>query len=131
MGAVLSSAASRGETASIPKVEKESAPRPTKDELLAVPVSKLYHRGTTVMQSADLLREWIGQPMISLHPDAAQKLGVQEGDLVSVGLDGTNGEAKVKLDDTISIGVALIPRGMGFAIYEPMPVKVTAPEKVE
>jgi anaerobic selenocysteine-containing dehydrogenase len=83
------------------------------------------------MQSADLLREWIGQPMISLHPDAAQKLGVQEGDLVSVGLDGTNGEAKVKLDDTISIGVALIPRGMGFAIYEPMPVKVTAPEKVE
>jgi NADH-quinone oxidoreductase subunit G len=131
MGATLSTAAARGEAVSIPRVEKESAPRPTKDELLAVPVSRLYHRGTTVMQSADLLREWIGHPTISLHPDAAQKLGVQEGDLVLVGFDSTNGEAKVKLDDTIPVGVALIPRSMGFAIHEPVPVKVTAPEKVE
>jgi len=131
MGATLSTAAWRGETVSIPKVQSEVATRPSKEELLAVPFSKLYHRGTTVMQSADLLREWIGQPTISLHPDAAQKLGVQEGDLVSVGLDGRNSEAKVKLDDTISVGLALIPRDMGIAIHGPTPVKVTAPEKVE
>jgi predicted molibdopterin-dependent oxidoreductase YjgC len=133
MGATLSNGASRGETVSIPKVRasRESAPRPAKDELLAVPISKLYHRGTTVMKSADLLRQWIGQPTISLHPDAAERLGVQEGDLVSVGVDGTNREAKVKLDDTISVGVALIPRSMELAINEPVAVKISVPEKVE
>jgi NADH-quinone oxidoreductase subunit G len=131
MGATLSYAATRGETVSIPKVERESTPRPSKDELLAVPVNKLYDRGTTIMMSANLLRDRIGGPTVSLHSDTAQKLGVNDGDLVSVSFDGTNADAKVKVDDTVSVGVALIPREMGFAIHEPMPIKVTAPEKVE
>lgn len=131
MGATLSAAATRGETVSLHRVEKESNPRPSKDELLAIPFNKLYDRGTTVMMSAHLLREWIGGPTVSLHSDTAQKLGVSDGDLVSVSFDGVSSEAKVKLDDTISVGVALIPRDMGFAVHEPMPIKITAPEKVE
>jgi len=131
MGAQLSAAATRGETLSLPKVEKESAPRPKENELLAVPINKLYDRGTTVMMSANLLRDWIGGPTISLHPDAAQNLGVADGELVTVSFNGTSAEAKVKLDDTISVGVALIPRDMGFAIPAPMPVKVKALAKVK
>jgi anaerobic selenocysteine-containing dehydrogenase len=133
MGATLSNAATRGETISIAKADasRESTPRPTKDELLAIPVNKLYDRGTTVMMSANLLRDWIGGPTVSLHSDTAQKLGVNDGDLVSVSFDGTNAEAKIKLDDTISVGVALIPRNMGFVIHKPMPIKVSAPLKVE
>lgn len=131
MGATLSAAATRGETASLPKVQSESTPRPSKNELLAVPVNKLYDRGTTVMMSAHLLREWIGGPTISLHSDAAQKLGVEDGQLVMVSFNGTSGEAKVKLDDTVSTGVALIPRDMGFAISEPVSVTITAAEKVK
>jgi anaerobic selenocysteine-containing dehydrogenase len=131
MGATLSAAASRGETTSVPKVQREAIARPSKEELLAVPINKLYDRGTTIMMSAHLLREWIGGPTISLHPDAAQNLGVEEGELVSVSFNGTSTEAKVKLDETISVGVALIPRDMGFAIYEPVPVTITAAEKVK
>src|SRR5204863_4969846 len=133
MGAHLSTAATRREDVKIPKIDasREAAPRPKENELLAVPITKLYDRGTTVMMSANLLRDRIGGPTISLHPDAAQKLGVNEGDLVAISFDGTNGEAKVKLDHTISVGVALIPRDMGFAIHEPMPAKVSAPIKVE
>jgi NADH-quinone oxidoreductase subunit G len=131
MGATLSAAATRGETASLPRVQSESTPRPSKNELLAVPVNKLYDRGTTVMMSAHLLREWIGGPTISLHSDAAQKLGVEDGQLVMVSFNGTSGEAKVKLDDTVSTGVALIPRDMGFAISEPVSVTITAAEKVK
>jgi NADH-quinone oxidoreductase subunit G len=132
MGAQLSSAATRGETVNLPKVEREAAlRRPKENELLAVPINKLYDRGTTVMMSANLLRDWIGGPTISLHPDAAQNLGVEEGELVTVSFNGTSGEAKVKLDDTISVGVALIPRDMGFAIAAPVPVKVKAPAKVK
>lgn len=130
MGATLP-AATGAETVSLPKVQSESAPRPSKDELLAVPVNKLYDRGTTVMMSAHLLREWIGGPTVSLHPDAAQKLGVVDGELVTVSFNGTSGAAKVKLDDTISVGVALIPRDMGFAIYEPVSATITAAEKVK
>ncbi|HEY3475647.1 MAG TPA: molybdopterin-dependent oxidoreductase, partial [Anaerolineales bacterium] len=125
------SAAGRGETADLPRVEREAAPRPRENELLAVPVNKLYDRGTTVMQSADLLRDWIGSPTIYLHPDSAQNLRVEAGQLVNVSFDGVSGEARVKFDDTISVGVMLVPREMGFAIREPVPAQISVLEQVE
>jgi anaerobic selenocysteine-containing dehydrogenase len=124
MGAQLTAAATRGEKVSLPRVQKETALRPKENELLAVPISKLYDRGTTVMMSANLLRDWIGGPTISLHPDAAKNLGVEAGQLVTVNFNGVSGDAVVKLDDTISVGVALIPRSMGLAIREPVSAKV-------
>ena len=134
MGAHLSAAATRGETVSLPRVDALREPalqRPRENELLAVPITKLYDRGTTVMMSANLLRDWIGGPTISLHPDAARNLGVEDGQLVTISFDGTSGEARVKLDDTISVGVALVPRSMGLPIDAPIAAKVTAPEKVK
>jgi NADH-quinone oxidoreductase subunit G len=123
MGAHLSAAATRGEKLSIPRVQKEAAPRPKENELLAVPITKLYDRGTTIT-SAELLDQRVGEASISLHPDAAQNLGVSAGQKVSVSFNGVSGEAVVKLDDTISVGVALVPRSMGIAIHEPVAVKV-------
>ena len=123
MGVHLSAAATRGEKLSIPRVQKEAAPRPKENELLAVPVTKLYDRGTTVLP-AELLHERIGEASVLLHPDAAKELGVEEGQTVNVSFNGVSGEAVVKLDDTISVGVALIPRSMGLAIREPVAVKV-------
>ena len=124
MGAHLTAAVTRGETVSLPRVEKEAAPRPKEKELLAVPITKLYDRGTTVMMSANLLRERIGGPSIALHPEAAKNLGVEAGQLVHVSFDGVSGEAVVKLDDTISVGVALVPRSMGLPIHGPLPAQV-------
>ncbi len=126
MGAHLTAAAELGETVSIPRVHalREAAPRPKDKELLAVPVNKLYDRGTTVMMSANLLRDRIGGPVITLHPEAAKNLGVEAGQLVNVSFDGVSGEATVKFDDTIWVGVALVPRSMGLAIREPVPAKV-------
>ena len=111
--------------------KREAAPRPKENELLAVPVNKLYDRGTTVMMSANLLRDRIGSPTIALHPDAAKNLGVEAGELVNVSFDGVSGEARVKLDDTISVSVMLVPREMGFAIREPILAQVSVPAKVE
>jgi len=122
MGIQLS-AATRGEKISIPKVQKEAVARPKEKELLAVPVTKLYDRGTTVLP-AELLHERIGDAIVVLHPDAAKNLGVEEGQTVNVSFNGVSGEVVVKLDDTISVGVALIPRSMGLAIREPVAVKV-------
>ena len=91
--------------------------------MLAVPVTKLYDRGATVAP-AELLTERIGETFIALHPDAAERLGVEAGKTVQVSFDGVKGEAVVKIDETISAGVALIPRGMGLAIREPVAIKV-------
>jgi hypothetical protein len=51
-------------------------------------------------------------------------LGVEAGQQVKISFDGVSGEAVVKIDDTISTGIALIPRSMGLAIHEPVPAKV-------
>ena len=119
-------AAKGGETVSISQVHaaREAAPLPKEKELLAVPVTKLYDRGTTVMMSANLLRERIGGPSITLHPESAKSLGVEAGQLVNISFDGVSGDVVVKLDDTISIGVALVPRSMGLAIREPVLAEV-------
>ena len=119
LGVELVSAAERGETVSIPKVQKEAGLRPKEDELLAVPVTRLYDRGTTVAP-AELLNERIGEATIALHPDAAKKLGVEAGQTVKVSFNGVKGEAIVKIDETISAGVVLVPRSMGLPIREPV-----------
>jgi NADH-quinone oxidoreductase subunit G len=123
MGAHLSAAATRGERVSVPRVQKEAVPSPKEKELLAVPVNKLYHRGTTVMP-AELLHERIGKASVSLHPDAASRLGVRAGQTVNVSFNGTSGQAVVKLDDSIAEEIALVPRSMGIAIREPVLMKV-------
>jgi len=123
MGAHLSAAAMRGEKLSIPRVQKEAAPRPKENELLAVPIAKLYDRGTT-LKSTELLDQRVGSLNISLHPNAAEDMGVEAGQTVNVSFNGVSGEAVVKLDDTVPVGVALIPRSMGLAIREPVAVKV-------
>jgi NADH-quinone oxidoreductase subunit G len=131
LGAHLTAAANGGGTVSIPQVQTEIAPRPKENELLAVPVTKLYDRGTTVMMSANLLRERIGGPTIALHPESAKNMGVEDGQLVNISFDGVSGDVTVKLDDTISVGVALVAREMGLAIRGPVPVQVRSLVKVE
>lgn len=101
----------------------EAAPRPKENELLAVPIAKLYDRGTT-LKSTELLDQRVGALNISLHPNAAEDMGVEAGQTVNVSFNGVSGEAVVKLDDTVPVGVALIPRSMGLAIREPVAVKV-------
>jgi NADH-quinone oxidoreductase subunit G len=123
LGVQLVSAAERGETVSLPEVRAEAGLRPKEDELLAVPVTKLYDRGTTVIPAV-LLTKHIGDATIALHPEAASRLGLEAGKKVTVSFDGVSGEALVQIDETISAGVALVPRSMGLAIREPVAIKV-------
>ncbi len=123
LGVQLAPAAQTGGTVRIPKVKQEAVLRPKERELLAVPVNKLYDRGVTV-SPAELLDQRIGEATVALHPDAVERLGVEAGKRVKISFDGVSGDAIVKIDDTISAGVALVPRSMGIAIKEPVPAKV-------
>jgi NADH-quinone oxidoreductase subunit G len=123
LGAQLPPVAQNGKAVHIPKVRKEAALRPKEKELLAVPVNKLYDLGVTVNPSQGL-KQRVGESFIALHSDTAEKLGVEAGAQVKISFDGVNGEAIVKIDDTISTGVALVPRSMGIAIREPVVAKI-------
>lgn len=124
LGVQLVPTAQAGGTVRIPKVRKEAALRPKEKELLAVPVNKLYDRGVTVAGPAQLLDQRIGEATVTLHSSAAKKLDVEAGARVKISFDGVSSEVVVKIDDTISTGVALVPRSMGIAIHEPVAAKV-------
>jgi len=123
LGVQLVPIAQAGGAVHISKVRKEAALRPKENELLAVPVNKLYDRGVTV-NPTQLLDGRVGDAAITLHPSTAKKLGLEAGGQAKIKFDGVNADVLVKLDDTISTGVALVPRSMGLAIREPVVAKV-------
>ncbi|MEK6752449.1 MAG: NADH-quinone oxidoreductase subunit NuoG [Chloroflexota bacterium] len=123
LGVQLVPMAQAGGTVRILKIRKEAALRPKEKELIAVPVNKLYDRGVTI-NPAQLLNERVGEATVALHPTTAKKMGLEAGARVKISFDGVNGDALLKMDDTISTGVVLVPRSMGIAIREPVAARV-------
>ncbi|NJN80686.1 MAG: molybdopterin-dependent oxidoreductase [Anaerolineales bacterium] len=126
LGMQLLPMAQAGGTVRISKVRKEAAIHPKEKELLAVPVNKLYDLGVTV-SSAELLEQRIGETNVAMNSSTAKKLGVEVGKMVKISFDGVNGEAMIKIDDSVSAGVVLVPRSMGLAIREPVAARVQIP----
>jgi NADH-quinone oxidoreductase subunit G len=102
--------------------------RPKENELLAVPVSKVYDRGTTML-AASLLEKRAGVPAIVLNPAAAGKIGLAVGEAVKIRLNDAEYEVIVKLDESLSTGVVLICRSFGIPISGPASVKISVAEK--
>ena len=125
MGMQVSNAMQRGEKINLPHLEKTAAMRPSEGKLLAVPITRLYDRGITVTTSP-LLKSHIGEPFVALHPSAAETLGVEAGQTVSLSVDGRTEEAVVQIDETIPAGVALVPRSMGLLVPSPAEASVKA-----
>jgi anaerobic selenocysteine-containing dehydrogenase len=123
LGVQLIPVAQVGGTVRISKVRKEAALRPKEKELLAVPVNKLYDMGVTI-QSAELLGQRVGEAFVSMHSATVKKLGLEVGKPAKISFDGVHVEAVLKVDDTISTGVVLVPRSMGIAIREPVVARV-------
>jgi NADH-quinone oxidoreductase subunit G len=130
LGAQLTSAAFRGENYKLPAAKKVKSLRPKEGELLAVPVTKLYDQGTTVIPAA-LLAERIGEASVTLNPATAEELGAAVGELVKLSWNGSQSEVRVRTDDSISTGVALVPRSFGMALREPVVASVKSAKKVK
>lgn len=130
LGAHLSSAAGRGQAVKLPAVKNAKSLRPKEDELLAVPVTKLYDMGLMVVGS-ELLANHIGEAAVTLHPSTAEKLGVEAGDAVKLDWNGGQAEVRVRIDESISAGVALVPRSFGLVIREPSAVSLKSRVKVK
>jgi anaerobic selenocysteine-containing dehydrogenase len=77
-----------------------------------------------IVNPAQLLNERMGEATVFMHPATAKKMELEAGAQVKISFEGVNGEAVLKLDDTISTGVVLVPRSMGIAIREPVTARV-------
>jgi NADH-quinone oxidoreductase subunit G len=124
LGVRLSSAAERGQSPSL-SFEAPVEPIKVKDGLLAVPVSRLYDRGNTVLPSK-LLHPRLENPQIVLHPEDAEKLGLEMGAAARVNLNSIQASVTVDIDNSLPKGTALIPRSLGIPIKGPVAVKVEA-----
>jgi NADH-quinone oxidoreductase subunit G len=130
LGAQLTSAAARGETYKLPAAKKAKSLRPKEGEVLAVPVTKLYDQGTTVIP-AELLAQRIGEPTMTLNPATAEELGAEAGELVKLSWNSSQVEVRLRTDESIATGVALIPRSFGMTVREPVVISVKSAKKVK
>lgn len=128
LGYQLQSAAERGEAIELswPTFSESVV---AQEGLLAVPITCLYDRGTTILPSS-LLHQRLSQPCLYLNPDEAKKLGVIHNDLIQIILNSTTTLATAYLEDNIPEGVILVPRSTGIPILTPQSVKIQIAPKV-
>ena len=91
------------------------------DGLIAVPVTKLYDMGV-MMVPTEILRNRVAEPIVTMNPADAQAQKTADGMTVNVSVNGASAPAVVKLDDSVPVGIVLVPRNCG--------IPVTKPEKI-
>jgi NADH-quinone oxidoreductase subunit G len=121
LGVQLKTAAERGEP--VPLEFLEPPVREKADGLVAVPVTTLYDQVNT-LRFSEVLQTRVAQPLVYLHPEDADGLGVAAGGKVSVKLNGTTSVAAAEIDNSLPKGVVLVPRSLGMPITSPTPVTV-------
>jgi NADH-quinone oxidoreductase subunit G len=99
------------------------SPRDAGEGLLAVPVTRLYDRGQTLLPSS-LLGRRLAPGALRLNPADAARLGLAGDADVQVRLDGATFSAGVVLDETVPPGVALAPRSVGLPVTRPVRIDI-------
>lgn len=128
LGIQLAPAAQRGNKISLSGITQNEITKP-KDGFWAVPITRLYDRGQTVMPSV-LLRKRIPHPYISINPVDAKKLEITEDNMVELVLDGKSFLVIAHFDNHIPPGIILVPRSMGIPIAAPGVVEIKNAEKL-
>jgi NADH-quinone oxidoreductase subunit G len=128
LGVTLELSGSKGAAPELQRLP--DLPKPDKGNWLAVPVTRLYDRGATVLPTG-LLKERIGEQALSLHPADAAKLGLAAGQLVILTLGKRSFETAVGIDPGQPQGVLLVRRSMGIPLTEPAEIKLQVPTAVE
>jgi len=123
LGVQLGNAAERGQSPAL--TFTPALDRAAQEGLLAVPISRLYDRGNTVVPS-QLLNARLQAPQLILNPEDAEQLGVEPGKAAKLTLNGTQSTVTTHIDNSLPKGVVLIPRSVGIPISGPAPVKVEA-----
>jgi NADH-quinone oxidoreductase subunit G len=121
LGVQLQPAAQRGREASLGWLQPPEPVLPGENGLLAVPITRLYDRGITVV-STTFLHERIPAPYVAINPVSAAALGITHGALARMHLHGLVYEVTARIDENVPENVALVPRSLGIPISGPAPV---------
>lgn len=101
--------------------EAKAATRFADKTVVAVPVTKLFDQGTTVLPAQNL-NDRISEAEVAMNVATAAKFGLSSGDQVEIKLAGSAGSAKVQIDASLGADVVLVPRSYGFSISKPVAV---------
>jgi len=97
---------------------------PGSGELLAVPVTRLYDRGQTLLPSTLLHQRLTRQGAVWMNPASAAGLGLADGQPATMQLDGTVCAVLVGVKEGIPDGVVLVPRSVGLPVSRPVNVRL-------
>ncbi len=89
-------------------------------ERLAVPVTRLYDRGTTIAHT-QLLHARTPAPFVALRPGELQ---ASDGDSLQVTLGGQTFTVTLRLDEALPAGVVMVPRSLGLPLRGPQAVEL-------
>ena len=91
--------------------------------LVAVPVTRLYDHGQTLLPST-LLGKRLAPCSLHLNPTDAARLGLSGDAQVQLKLDGEWYTAGIVLDENTPPGVALSPRSVGLPVARPVRIDI-------
>ncbi len=112
-------------------IDRTAPPEPpAADGLLIVPVTHLYDPGATLRRS-EVLRGRFAGATLTLAPDTASRLGLEQGQPVEVRVDGRSARLTVRLDARTPAGVGLVSRRCGLGLVGPAAAEVRAVVQVE
>jgi hypothetical protein len=100
--------------------------RPTETDLLAVPISRLYDCGQTVLPSEALLQAHIGEACLLIHPDTAERFHLKAGGIASALIHGISYKIKVTVDEKVPASITFLPRSMGIPSQTPAVIRLKA-----
>ncbi|MEW6179069.1 MAG: NADH-quinone oxidoreductase subunit NuoG [Chloroflexota bacterium] len=84
-------------------------------EILLVPVTRLYDRGTTVLTST-LLHQRLAGKTIRLNPQTAAAFGLNAGEVARLSGANWRAEVHVEVDEELPLGVGLLARSTGIPL---------------
>jgi NADH-quinone oxidoreductase subunit G len=94
-----------------------------KPRYLMVPITKLYDRGTTVVQS-QVLASRLEILRLYVNPEDAKRLGMKDEGEVEIQWDGRKQRVRSVIDEHVPSGVVLVPRSLGVPLATAVDVKV-------
>ncbi len=128
LGVHLRSALERGEPVDIDLIRPPDPP--ATEGLLVVPVAHVYEPEATLARS-DVLAGHLACPTLTLAPQTATRLGLQQGQVVEVRSDGRAARLSVMVDEQAPVEVGLVPRRCGLGLRGPAAAEIRAVERVD
>jgi len=96
---------------------------PSTDELLAVPITRLYDRGS-ILRFSKVLQPRLPEPYLLLNPDDALRMEFKVGETVQAKASGVSATMVIHVDKNVPPGVVLVPRSLGLLINKPVPIQI-------